>query len=56
LRQLTQIHTRGKSALVSRTIKRRGKLMAYRESDYLIILRDGNADHMGKGIAEICSL
>lgn len=32
-----------------------GLLMTFRESYSLIVLRDGNADHMGKGWAEIRS-
>lgn len=29
-----------------------GDLKGYRESDYLIVLRDGKTDHMGKGVAK----
>ena len=32
-----------------------GLLMTFRESYSLIVLRDGNADHMGKGWAELRS-
>ncbi|WP_028579889.1 hypothetical protein [Desulfogranum japonicum] len=30
-------------------------LMGKRESDHSIVLRDGRADHMGKGMAVVCS-
>lgn len=37
--------------------RQRGKqLKAARESDHLIVLRDGRADHMGKGVTVIGSL
>ncbi len=32
-----------------------GDLKGIRESDYFIVLRDGRADHMGKGVAKRCS-
>ena len=31
-------------------------LKIFRKSDQLIVLRDGRADHRGKGLTEICSL
>ncbi len=30
-------------------------LMGKRESDHSIVLRDGRADHMGKGMTVVCS-
>ncbi len=33
-----------------------GGLTTYRESDHTIVLGDGRADHMGKGVTELCSL
>ena len=36
--------------------KRAGYQKAAGESDYLIVLRDGWADHMGKGVTVMCSL
>ncbi len=33
-----------------------GELTAYRESDHTIVLGDGRADHMGKGVTGLCSL
>lgn len=33
-----------------------GNRMGIRESDHLIVLRDGKADHMGKGMTRIRNL
>jgi len=35
---------------VSHINRKKNVLRAVRESDHLIVLRDGNADHMGKGM------
>lgn len=36
--------------------QRETRLKAFGESDHLIVLRDGRADHMGKGVTVIRSL
>ena len=36
--------------------KREGCQKAAGESDHLIVLRDGRADHMGKGVTVMCGL
>ena len=41
---------------VGRPKEKVGELMAFRESDQSILLRDGRAVHMGKGLAEVRSL
>ena len=37
-------------------LEKEKQLKMVRESDHLIVLRDGRADHMGKGVTVICSL
>jgi RNA-directed DNA polymerase len=44
------------TVLVGLTERKRGSPMAGRQSYQLIVLRGGRADHMGKGLTEICSL
>jgi hypothetical protein len=35
-------------------LQREKQLKTFGESDHLIVLRDGRADHMGKGVTVIC--
>jgi RNA-directed DNA polymerase len=51
-----KIHSTTKVGRRAGPLGREKQPKAARESDHLVLLRDGRADHMGKGVTVICSL